>query len=136
MGRPCRGGAVTEGLTAAAGGRTLPAASGSGASPLPEGRAGSARGSAERRVWVLAAELAAGCSVHVAVVLARSHRRVGGGSGCGPPQTTGYVLVSVCPSLCRPHFVSERSVFSNKLSALLLPRPPGFCFVDVGGFLL
>lgn len=58
----------------------------------------------------------------VPVELAWSHRWASGSSGAVRPQK-GCVRLS--PPVCRPTSVPELYVFSNKLSALLLPPPPG-----------
>lgn len=79
----------------------------------PAGRdsgAGGARRPGGRRVRAVPAELAL------------SHRWASGSSGAVCPQK-GCVCVS--PPVCRPTSVPELYVFSNKLSALLLPPPPG-----------
>lgn len=130
MGRPCRGRAAPEGVagfatTPGAGGRALPVASGSGASPVPERER---RGFGALRVWTLPAELPG----RAAAGLAGSLLSPGGRRRL----RAGWVRVCVSSSLCRPPPCrSSPSLLTNSLPCFF-PRPPGFCFVDVGGFLL
>lgn len=109
-GRPCRGRAAPERAALSATARAGPA-------PRPAGR-----------------DCGAGGARAVPAELAQSHRWPSGSGGAVSPQK-GCVCVS--PPVCRPTSVPELYVFSNKLSLpCFSPRPPGFCFVDVGGFML